>query len=235
MNLLSMSSVREASGPSDTEDPALLPILSEGTVAHVFSPSELSQCAQGVCCRCSRCCYLLQIEAVPLNVGVARKPADISWSTKWFATKARNALCPQHSWNEQGLSTCACHHDKKAPIMASCAEFEPSEDVYENMKDMTRGKLIRPTSGEDIALMQDWNKRGLLSDISPLSDAEIGTFVMNVLGVTENIPADLFDYAGVRGFFERMETDRHMAFLDQCQQKCSETRVMALQQYLMAA
>lgn len=217
-----------------------LPILNNGcaSVNHVFNPTELAQCAEGKCSRCSRCCFLNAVAAIPVDIGQAYMPKEGDGRGKnWFKSKGAGETCCQHSWNESGLSTCACHHLKgKAPILGDCTEFEAGEYVYQDTRRMTRVRLFSPRSATDIEVMKDWYWRGLLSDIDPAENVEEAIDAIKcILKIADVFPLELLEAIGVRVHFNTLDSIVLLPLLDDLEKNCDPVVFRQFKDYILAA
>lgn len=170
----------------------------------MFTREELEQCADGNCTRCGRCCFLYRIPGIPLEVGNAYKPEGISYNTRWFREKAADVMCWQLRV-EGGLSSCACHAQKNAPLLAGCRDFIGDSKTYEDVKQMTKRNLRRPESLTIVNTMCEWLRTGRLADVDNIVDSpkEAVAIFIQTVKISGRVPKELFDFMNMQVFLKQ--------------------------------
>lgn len=120
---------------------------------HRFTPEELERCATGECVQCGRCCDMSQGFVVPSLQGTFRLKLGRS--------------CVLSMRNADGRHSCVAHTEKITnPYLKACKEFNGTEGGYDSIVELTRACVIAPVTREDVEQVEDYLRRGLLSDIS---------------------------------------------------------------------
>jgi hypothetical protein len=187
----------------------------------VFTADELAVCADGECCRCSRCCFLYDV-LIPRDAQRVRFNSSIATNQRWFSMKAENTLCPHMSWDEEGRSTCACHAEKDAPVLQMCREFSGADGMYQFIVNDVRDFFLTPSSSDEVRVLQDWYARGLLSDIGePLRSAEeLRWFLTATLSRIQVLPRDLYEFAKIPEWLGKLSASQLQSLLTALEIDC---------------